>query len=292
MIPKIKPGSPLAKAREYLRNVTLTHDLTDFGRLNEVQSPYGVIRGWYYDGESSRILHQLDAEILAKSLHCYISIEETEVESEEDLPLGASKTRGLPHLPASIAWPDNCLFLAQFNLADLQLHDIQQLLPKQGMLYFFINPNDSDCQVIYYEGPVEQLAIRPYTDEDFPDREYFTEEYEDSRYAVEFRKEATISIDKLVPALPNEMKAQVENLLGCTLVPKQVSDNLFGQPYYWQGEGEVYDEEPGDETGDGIEADLLLFQYEFGEGNVHYWITSEDLANRDFSKVYLTYSGT
>ncbi|MDF2192002.1 YwqG family protein [Paraflavitalea sp. CAU 1676] len=261
--------------------------MIDFGKYNEQSSPWGMIRGWYYDGEASRPFHQLDNKVLSRSLHCYITVDETEADSEEEIPLGASKTKGLPHLPASIEWPDNTLFLAQFNLADLKPHDIQQQLPAEGILYFFFSPNDSECEVFFYEGPTDQLERREYPEEGFPDMEHYFEDYAETRNAVNFHRGAKIAIHEFPPLIPAEMKADLEKILGCELSKNGYGDDMFGQPSYWQGENELFDDEQHDEEGD-----IMLFQYEFGEGNVHFWISREELANRDFSKVYLDYSGT
>lgn len=244
-------------------------------------------RGWYYDGEASRPFHQLDASIVAQSLHCYIAIDESEVKQEEDVPMGASKSRGLPHLPAALAWPPNTLFLAQLNLEELQQHDVQQLLPPAGMLYFFFNPGNQDCTVYHYTGSLEHLVRRPYPEDGYEDRQYYSKKYEDTRYRLSFQKEAALCIDNLVEHLPAAMKDKVEGILGCALVDNNIGQYLFGPPGYWQGENEVFDEEQLEE-----EADLLLFQYEFGEGHIHFWIGREELLQQNFSKVYLTYSGT
>jgi len=287
MISKLKPDSPLAKARAYLREINLTRELTDFG-IEEVGSYADEeARGWYYDGEASRPFHQLDAIILSQSLHHFISIEEKKITKDQKLTPGTSKTKGLPDLPASMTWPTGMLFVAQFNLADLVQHDIEQVLPAKGMLYFFFSPSSAECRVLYYDGPLNELAARPYPAEDFPDRKHYTEKFEKSGYTVRFQKEATISIDDLVPLLPAEVKDRVERLVGCNLVDHQGSETLFGQPRFWQGENEAFDGEQRE--GD---ADLLLFQYEFGEGTIHFWIAGEELAAGDFSKVWLTYSGT
>ncbi len=55
--------------------------------------------------------------------------------------LGASRLGGLPDLPADLAWPQwrglPQSFIAQIRLADLRPWDREQLLPTEGMLWFF-----------------------------------------------------------------------------------------------------------------------------------------------------------
>lgn len=61
---------------------------------------------------------------------------------------GASRIGGLPDLPASVAWPrlevagTPLAFLAQINLAETASADLEGLLPRSGMLYFFADPEE------------------------------------------------------------------------------------------------------------------------------------------------------
>lgn len=74
-----------------------------------------------------------------------IRIETTRV-SEKDLKIGQSKVGGRPDLPKTIDWitiPANddfitpLPFIAQVDLAEVSQYDVNELLPKKGMLYFF-----------------------------------------------------------------------------------------------------------------------------------------------------------
>lgn len=96
---------------------------------------------------------------------------------EQEIPTGASKLGGLPHLPLELPWPrmevvDLPLgFLCQINLAEVKPFDTDGLLPERGMLYFFydysedgmpwgFDPTDKDgWRVLYYEGPLETLRL-------------------------------------------------------------------------------------------------------------------------------------
>lgn len=66
-----------------------------------------------------------------------------EPHAEEEIPLGASKLGGLPHLPGDTDWPRNetsgvpLSFVAQVNFAETAPFDSEGKLPKSGMLYFF-----------------------------------------------------------------------------------------------------------------------------------------------------------
>ncbi len=64
------------------------------------------------------------------------------------IEIGQSKIGGLPDLPTSFNWPtyndEPLTFCAQYNLSEVNLFDVEQLLPKQGLLSIFIYI-DKDC---------------------------------------------------------------------------------------------------------------------------------------------------
>lgn len=97
------------------------------------------------------------------------------------LPIGSSKIGGKPDLPSDFKWfyykakslttdieIDRPLsFLAQLNLEEITEFDLDNRLPKKGMLYFFyemesnkwgFDPMDKDCaKVYYYSGSPDNL---------------------------------------------------------------------------------------------------------------------------------------
>ncbi|RRB03706.1 DUF1963 domain-containing protein [Larkinella rosea] len=82
---------------------------------------------------------------------------------EEDYStLGNSRAGGFPDLPPNIEWPIgedgiNLYFVAQINLADLS-ENVIPFLPKNGILYFFINQwLWQDNKVVYFDGDLSQL---------------------------------------------------------------------------------------------------------------------------------------
>lgn len=75
---------------------------------------------------------------------------------EKNIEIGESKFGGEPDLPIHTDWPkyqdESLIFLAQINLKEIQEFYKNDLLPKSGMLYFFIsNPENFDLehQVIF-----------------------------------------------------------------------------------------------------------------------------------------------
>ncbi|MGJ3240767.1 MAG: DUF1963 domain-containing protein [Anaerolineae bacterium] len=107
-----------------------------------------------------------------------IRAETIPVSDEVMIPLGQSKIGGRPDLPIGLDWsqmppykgksPASLPFIAQFNLSEVKLHDVEDLLPSRGMLYFFGRlPLASDTkhgQVIFFDGQNSPLERR-----DFPD---------------------------------------------------------------------------------------------------------------------------
>jgi uncharacterized protein YwqG len=62
--------------------------------------------------------------------------------SEDNLAIGASKRSGAPDVPMDFVWPERggkpCDFLCQINLAEAAPFDVEGLLPKAGLLSFFL----------------------------------------------------------------------------------------------------------------------------------------------------------
>lgn len=84
-----------------------------------------------------------------------IRITATPVE-ESTLPLGASKIGGSPDLPVGGVWPEwkglPQSFIAQIRLEDIQSLNEEQLLPSQGLLWFFYDAT----QETYGADPAER----------------------------------------------------------------------------------------------------------------------------------------
>jgi uncharacterized protein YwqG len=111
-----------------------------------------------------------DTELKQMTLACstYALYVEPRV-TEKPLPLGASKTGGSPHLPVGMTHPADrngllSLFQTQINLSDIA--DLQLWLPRQGMLYFFVNDTEyaQATSIIYIDNPHELLSIYQYSE--------------------------------------------------------------------------------------------------------------------------------
>lgn len=73
---------------------------------------------YYYNGKSTRCTNQWSAVVLAVSFDFFIRIEQNKT-PKADVLLGASKRKGLPHMPQDWEWPAGCYFYAQPNLAEV-----------------------------------------------------------------------------------------------------------------------------------------------------------------------------
>ncbi|WHY79791.1 YwqG family protein [Neobacillus sp. WH10] len=106
-------------------------------------------------------------------------------ESEDNIPIGASKLGGSPDLPPHLEFPqyDNgfLTFLAQINLDEAKSFDVDNILPEKGVLYFFydiieqpwgFDKEDNGCfKILYFDGENSELTRSNYpeiTDEYFP----------------------------------------------------------------------------------------------------------------------------
>jgi uncharacterized protein YwqG len=101
---------------------------------------------------------------------------------------GVSKFGGLPDLPSSAKWPmlksSSLPFLVQINLRDVQAMDVEGLLPKKGMLYFFCDTSpDFDGMRVVYEEASAKVAPRALPEDlnDRKDQSDFVAEFPEHR---------------------------------------------------------------------------------------------------------------
>ncbi|TGM58787.1 DUF1963 domain-containing protein [Leptospira adleri] len=298
--------SPIQKAKKLVLEYSYPK-----GLLEQIPS-----EGTYYNGTSSVYLKEdekITPEILSKSLSYYIEIEDKEI-SEESIPLGSSKSKGLPHLPNANFWPKGTYFLAQLNIEEFKKYDIENSFPDRGMLYFFDNI-EGEFIVKYYEGPISDLKITDYPDaKTLPEAKYYLEEYRDVAYQLSFKPNFIFYVAgdaydyrTIANLIPKDLSDQLKQMFKAELATWSPSFRIFGRPLFWQGEDEEgfdfdeYEEEDADED-ESIEvkienesteeADLLIFHTEIGEGNIHIRMNRKDLKDKKFEKAYSTYSGT
>lgn len=236
------------------------------------------------------------------------------VKDEKDVTLGASKLKGLPHLPESIQWPEGHYFLAQFNLEELSKHDVNKLFPEKGMLYIFFN-SEKEAKVIYYDGALDNLAIRNYPNDNMPNAKYYLKDFQEEVSLIKFTPYYIFYINEgdsydysvVAKLIPEDLQKQISTLLNCEMADSDYDTRILGKALYWQDEEDgfafykntdeefeedEYNDDEGYLTHNPANNNYLLFQDSFADGNIHIWIGKEALKNKDFSKVSLTYSGT
>src|SRR5438046_1217451 len=104
-------------------------------------------------------------EDLAHCLYYQLDLTLTPIADEAGVRRGASKYRGLPHLPAGFRWPPGQFFAMQIDLAEFHRHDVLDVFPPEGLVSIFLSTATDDVTVIHHPGPADELVITPYPDE-------------------------------------------------------------------------------------------------------------------------------
>lgn len=236
------------------------------------------------------------------------------IKDVNDIPTGSSKMGGFPDLPPEIEYPtmseytetwllgDNkgksehyeksaMQLVAQINLYELAESgaDVENLLPKTGMLYIFwsgegadlesneyvdmkiVDPDKTVChRVIYWDGDMSTLKRTE------PPCPYYSKYFEEclEEYAVEFASDSEYSRDSAY---------EIENLEEVTDTESfdfsNDGDKMLGFPH---GTNVPYLDENT----------VNLFQFDYSMGCLWsvYWIMKkEDLKTIDFSKVSIDF---
>ncbi|MEL7269723.1 MAG: DUF1963 domain-containing protein [Bacteroidota bacterium] len=280
---------------------------------------------YYQDKELYKI--QLNNEALTRGLYHEILLLGVELQSD-DLPLGSSKIYGEPHWPKDWEWPEHNYFIAQLNLEDLYPYDLEDLLPKEGMLYFFQECSFYDDEVplkaYYYHGPFENLAQTPWPPQLLEKAKDPYTGYEkllgSPIYRVRFKSDLNIAIrsyaegfsdignddlgiSKFINSILEEITKKYD-FSSHTLMSGQLFDFgaslgfLGGNPIFCQGEEypffEEFDKEKELERAQIYKTEaeeILLFRFACFEGYANLFITKEDLKNKVFENTESHYSG-
>ncbi|WP_418500384.1 DUF1963 domain-containing protein [Flagellimonas sp.] len=260
-----------------------TEIIDDFLKRNDLSKFGGEIRG---------------------SITPYLDFKQTRInpQDEASVPLGASKMYGLPHLPDSIKFPPGLYFIAQFNCSDLKPYDVYNVLPENGIFYFFVDESCEETSCHYYDGPLDQLKIQDYPEQKrkLSDQKLFrsqprTISFEESEFLVlhsdyycyeKLGKLSSALLDELQQALGDHLILDDEDQGGHIIS----GDYIFGDGCFYQG---GYDDEYGDEDDDYADH-IVLFCFGIGEGHVNFFIRNGELdLNKDINEQIVgVYSGT
>jgi hypothetical protein len=283
--------SKLEQARELVRRTPLPEKLRTLGHDDVGRYAIEDARLLYYDGEGTRFLaSELTPEVLAQSLHYVVRLDTRELTDESTVRLGASKHRGLPHLPPDLAWPAGMYFAAQFNLAELHRVDVHDVFPDSGMLYIFID-SESGVRVLHYDGPLDALRVTPYPDPaSIPESEYYLDGFVEDARLLSFVPQALFYVgdgdaylSRVTALVPRELRERVAQILGAPVAARDCGRRIFGRPICWQGEDEG--RAPG-------RTRHLLFQDEHEDSTLHVWISDQDARSRNYAGCWLDASGS
>lgn len=240
----------------------------------------------------------------------------TNAVDETQLGQGATRFGGSPDLPPGYAWPEHngspLPFVAQLNLSEVVPYDTMQLLPAEGMLYFFFDidaffdswPRHQTIWRVLYEHNARTALQRVAIPERVAKRNHYrssTVTYATEITLPDYSQYDGTSIQRLGLSGPltdeeqwayYEVQAQLASTVGTTYhIPLH---RLLGHPDDVQWD--MHRDLPGASTNW-----QLLFQVdsdgvpdtEWGDtGRIYYWIRTRDLAKRDFSGVELILQST
>lgn len=236
-----------------------------------------------------------------------------EAYSENDIPVGASKSGGYPDLPSTISYPTFCGYtetrtgdgqvihynesamqlVAQINLSEVTEYDRDNKLPKSGMLYFFWSGelplsnnkyvsymfegnNTQVFKVIYYSGDLSLLKRTMPTMPYYT--KYFEKPFESCRILANDAKYMYDS-NQLEDIFYDEGNKDIAGTLYEAYENWAVEgDKLLG---YFTGSMNVTG--PADNG-------MNLLQYNYSSGclwGIYWFISEKDLDERNFDEVYM-----
>ncbi|HHV08975.1 MAG TPA: DUF1963 domain-containing protein [Clostridiales bacterium] len=238
-----------------------------------------------------------------------------EAYSENDIPVGASKSGGYPDLPPTISYPTFCGYtetrtgdgqvthynesamqlVAQINLLEVTEYDRDNKLPKSGMLYFFWSGelplsnnkyvsylfegnNTQVFKVIYYGGDLSLLKRTMPTMPYYA--KYFDKAFDPCRILANDAKYMYDS-NQLEDIFYDEGNKDIAGTLYEAYEKWAVEgDKLLG---YFTGSMNVTG--PADNG-------MNLLQYNYSSGclwGIYWFISEKDLDERNFDEVYMNW---
>ena len=231
---------------------------------------------------------------------------------------GLSKIGGQPDLPKEVDWfKENngkpLSFIAQINFKEIKSFDTDDLLPANGILYFFysaeqeawgFDPKDSDKFMVYYNPGNENTDRREFP-VNLPEYSRFNECKLDFKTTVslpgwehEFVTE-TLSGKEIDQYLNLPQDNIINKMLGYAntiqnemgLECQLVTNGLYC------GDASGYNDPKAKELKKGAYNWILLLQIDsedvktgmmWGDvGRLYFWIKKEDLKNKDFNKTWM-----
>ncbi|MNV11215.1 hypothetical protein D3C71_1017730 [compost metagenome] len=237
-------------------------------------------------------------------------------QDEPDFGLLQSKVGGRPALGKMQKWPVNdegipLSFIAQLNMAEVKSFDVEGRFPENGLLSFFycseqdvwgFDPADKDHFKVLFTEDLNDLEIKDFPEDLNPEGVFLPNkidfetslnipDWEDDAIHrlideddYENYSEAGRGFDNQLFGYANAIQGEME--LDCQLV----TNGLFC------GDETGYEDSRRKELEQGKEDWILLLQLDSEEektgmlwgdgGRIYFWIKKQDLANKNFDKVW------
>lgn len=247
------------------------------------------------------------------------------IQKNKAIKTGHSKFGGKPDLPKAINWPTNkndepMIFIGQINFQELTKYDIDSLLPKTGIVYFFIHFNKpenefgteyqfifdkQDYSVIYSEGT--NLVSKDFPT-NLPKEYYFNEVAVNYNLFYSFPHRSIIlnKIGKQASETSEEFNEQYGNHEGEQLLgyPMAIQDDVAWDWAFSEMEFETY--ELSKEDHKKIDKQLLnyttLLQFSLDNRHIglnkigisigYFGITIQNLREKKFENSILVFQDT
>ena len=240
----------------------------------------------------------------------------TDVSTDNNLPIGSSKFGGLPDSPQGFTWPiwneRPMSFLCQFSLSDITGLDQDENLPSEGLLSFFydseqstwgFDPKDRGSWAVqYFES--SNLVRNQFPDELPAESRYTT-------CALKFASELTLPgresplveelelnddeddafFDSMLEGVNHHFLGYAQEVQGAMQLECQLASNGI-----YCGDPSGYADPRVTELEPGASEWRLLLQIDTDEnpdwmwgdsGMLYFWIKSNDLRSRDFTKIWM-----
>ncbi|HEX8465132.1 MAG TPA: YwqG family protein [Abditibacterium sp.] len=241
-------------------------------------------------------------DALIELLRPAITLQATRADDSQ-IPLGASKFGGAPDVPASFEWPrwndKPSGLLAQINLEEVAPFDVENLLPKSGVLLFFFFAFDTGyseneaARVFHFENEdlIRLTVPEEFDGEDFqsllpytltPQAEWTTQLPSDSQLTTEeFDQLYSVFFEMFDRPRPRH------RLLGW---PNEEQGPIADQCAEFSGDVTLLNlNEDGAEVNGKVEQWRLLFQMDAdwkNNGTNYYMIRRSDLEAANFDDVW------
>lgn len=241
---------------------------------------------------------------------------------ESEILIGESKIGGSPDLPKNIDWfqfnKKPMSFIAQINLSEINVYDLEEKLPKKGMLYFFydaeqeiwgFDPKDKDGSKVLYIKDTDLELERKTIPENLDEWSIYNScklefksmlnipNYESNLMEnIKLNDEESDAFDKVIAKInedefSNKLLGHSDNIQGgMELECELVTNNLYC------GNGSGYEDPKAKDLEKNVDLWNLLLQIDSNDeacmgwgdvGRLYFWIRENDLKEEKFENSWV-----